>query len=125
MQWNLDCLKTKFPRLEDLLHSENVGILALQETKNPPYREIKIRGFNVYRKDRNIHGGGVLLAIDKNIPSTPLIINSNLEIIACTVFFQNHTINICNLYLPETWKISLPGKTLQKFGNMLQSTMTL
>ena len=87
LQWNIDCIKTKFPRLEELLSTENVGIIALQETKNPPHKEIKIRGYNVYKKDRNIDGGGVLLAIHKNIPSTPLIVNTNLEVIACTVYF--------------------------------------
>ena len=73
----------------------------MQETKNPTNKVIKIRGFNVYNKDRNVRGGGVLLAVHKNIPSTPLIINSPLEMIACTVHFVNCKINICNFYLPE------------------------
>ena len=51
IQWNLNSLKAKFPRLENLLSSENVGIIALQETKNPADKPIKIRGFNIYQKD--------------------------------------------------------------------------
>ena len=82
LQWNVNSIKRKFPRLETLLKSENVGILALQETKNKTDNVIRIRGYNVYKKDRNVHGGGVLLAVHKNIPSSPIILNTNLEIIA-------------------------------------------
>ena len=116
LQWNINCLKTKFPRLEELLGTENVNIIALQETKNPPNKDIKIRGYNIYKKDRNIHGGGVLLAIHKNIASSPLTINSNLEIVACTVHFQNQKINICNIYLPDHAQIDY-----DTFTNLLTS----
>ena len=98
LQWNINCLRTKFPRLEELLSTENVGIIALQETKNSPNREIKIRGFNVYKKDRNVRGGGVLLAVHRNIPSTPLAINSPLEIVACSVHFDSYKLTSILFY---------------------------
>ena len=101
LQWNLNSLKTKFPRLENLILTENVGILALQETKNPTNKPIKIRGYKIFQKDRNARGGGVLIAVHKNIPSTPLIVNTQLEVVACTVFFNNYKLNICNFYLPD------------------------
>ena len=101
LQWNINSIKTKFPKLEHLLNKENVGIVALQETKNPTNKLIKIRGYNVYQKDRNIRGGGVLLAVHNSIPSSPIIINTNLEIVACTVYFRNQKLNICNFYLPD------------------------
>ena len=86
LEWNLNSIKVKVPRLDNLLSTENVSILALQETKNPTNKPIKIRGYNIYQKYRNARGGGVLLAVHKNIPSTPLVVNMQLEVVACTVF---------------------------------------
>ena len=96
IQWNLNSFKSKKYRLE-----YNVDIVALQETKNDVNNEIKIKGYKVYQEDRNTRGGGVLLAIHKNIPSSRLNIVTNLEAVACTVFYCNKQINICNIYLPE------------------------
>ena len=101
LQWNINSLKSRFARLEFLINLDNICIIALQETKNPAGKLIRIRGYEVYKKDRNARGGGVLLAVHRNIPSTPLPINSHLEIVACTVHFEDLDINICNVYLPE------------------------
>ena len=101
LQWNLNSLKTKRTRLESLILNYNTNIIALQETKNPTNKEIKIRGYKTYQKDRDAKGGGVLLAIHENIPSTSLNIVTNLEVVACTVYYDNETINICNIYFPE------------------------
>ena len=47
LQWNLNSFKSKFNRLETIIGEYKIKIIALQETKNPTDREIKIRGFNV------------------------------------------------------------------------------
>ena len=43
----------------------------------------------------------MLLAIHKNIPSSRLNIVTNLEVVGCTIYYHNETINICNIYLPD------------------------
>ena len=85
----------------------NIEIIALQETKNPTNKEIKIRGYYIYKKDRNAIGGGVLLAIHKNIPSIEFPLNTQLEIVVCTILFKNQNINICNMYLPDHTHINM------------------
>ena len=116
LQWNLNSFRKKQPRLEYIMGESNIEILALQETKNPINKEIKIRGYNIYKKDRNAMGGGVLLAIHKNIPSTEFTINTQLEVVVCTVLFKNQNINICSMYLPEHTHINI-----QMLDNLLGS----
>ena len=61
LQWNLNSFRKKLPRLEYIMGESNIEIIALQETKNPTNKEIKIRGYNIYKKDRNAMGGGYSL----------------------------------------------------------------
>ena len=43
--------------------------------------EVFPSGYTVYRKDRNIHGGGVFILVDESIPSSIIEIDSPCEII--------------------------------------------
>ena len=106
LQWNINSLKSKFSKLETILKDNNIQVFALQKTKNPTGKQIKIRGYNIYAKDRDAHGGGVLVAVHKNIPSTQLHIDTNLELVASTVHFKNYHINICSFYLPDHTQIT-------------------
>ena len=58
-------------------------------------------GGTVFTKKTGTQGGGVLLAVHKNIPSSPLHVITPLEVVACSVFYNNFSISICNIYLPE------------------------
>ena len=101
LQWNINSIKTKFSELEYLIGEHNVEIVALQETKIPTSKIYRIRGYNIYQKNRDVHGGGVLLAVHTNIPSMQLNINTDLEVVACTILFKDYKLNVCNLYLPD------------------------
>ena len=60
---------------------------------------MKIKDFdNIYRKDRDNSGGGVCIAIHNSIPSQPLKVDTNLEIVACRIMFKNYKLTICNVY---------------------------
>ena len=43
--------------------------------------EVFPSGYTVYRKDRNIHGGGVFILVDESIPSSIIEIDSPCKII--------------------------------------------
>ena len=101
MQWNLNGFKSKFTKLETLLAQHNVNILALQEVKNPPSKPLHIRGYNIFSKYRTAHGGGVLIAVHSNIPSSPLPLATPLEAVACTLHFGRYIVNLLNIYLPD------------------------
>lgn len=51
--------------------------------------------FNVYRKDRNIHGGGVLIAIKKHIPHSIIDITSDAEVIGIKLHSETPVALFC------------------------------
>ena len=112
LQWNINCLRTKFQRLETIINKTNAEVIALQEIKHPVGRPIKIRGYTLYHKIRDVRGGGVLLAVHSNIPSSPITLVTPLEAVACTIHYKNRKLNICNIYFPEQAQIDI--ETLDK-----------
>ena len=79
-QFHINSLRCKFDSLAQILHS-NVDILLVSETKidsSFPTGQFKIEGYTTYRLDRNSNGGGILLYVREDIPSTFL----NTELLA-------------------------------------------
>ena len=65
--------------------------------------EIFPRNYSVYRKDRNIHGGGVFILIEKSIPSSILEVDSSCEIIWVVLHLQGtHNIILGAFYTPPS-----------------------
>ena len=62
--------------------------------------EVLPPGYIAYRKDRNNHGGGVLIAHKKSLNSHQIIINSSCEIIACQIKLGTSPLVICAVYRP-------------------------
>ena len=63
-----------------MLHN-NLDILLIPETKidsSFPTAQFQIEGYITYKLDRNANGGGILLYIRQNIPST--LLNSDMSI---------------------------------------------
>ena len=59
----------------------NLDIILTSETKidsSFPIAQLQIVGYTTYKLDRNASGGGILLYIQEDIPSTPL--NSDMSI---------------------------------------------
>ena len=69
---NINSLRNKFDSLVELIKG-NLDILIIGETKLDktfPDEQFKINGFKKpYRKDRNEHGGGVMIYVRNDIPS--------------------------------------------------------
>ena len=79
-QLNINSLRYKFDSLVEILRS-NVDILLISETKidsSFPTAQFKIEGYTTYRLDRNSNGGGILLYVREDIPST--LLNTELLI---------------------------------------------
>ena len=78
-QLKINSLRYKFDSLVEILHSK-VDILLTSETKidsSFPNAQFKI-GYTTYRMDRNSNGGGILLYVREDIPST--LLNTELLI---------------------------------------------
>ena len=79
-QLKINSLRYKLDSLVKILHS-NVDILLISETKTDssfPTAQFKIEGYTTYRLDRNSNGGGILLYVREDIPST--LLNTELLI---------------------------------------------
>ena len=80
-QLNINSLRNKFDSLVRMLHN-NLDILLISETKidsSFPTAQFQIEGCTTYRLDRNANGGGILLYIRKDIPSTLLNFDMSIE----------------------------------------------
>ena len=79
-QFNINSLRYKFGSLVEILHS-NLDMLLISETKidsSFPTAQFKIEGYTTFRLDRNSNGGGILLYVREDIPST--LLNTELLI---------------------------------------------
>lgn len=73
-QLNINSLRNKFDSLSSMI-KDNIDILLISETKidtSFPTAQFLIEGFTIYRRDRDANGGGLLLYVREDIPSTLL-----------------------------------------------------
>ena len=73
-QLNINSLRNKFDSLVQILHN-NLEMLLISETKIDSTfstAQIQIKDYTTYKLDRNVNGGGILLYIREDIPSTLL-----------------------------------------------------
>ena len=80
-QLNINSLRNKFDSLVRMLHN-NLDILLISETKidsSFSTAQFEIEDHTTYRLDRNANGGGILLYIREDIPSTPVNFDMSIE----------------------------------------------
>ena len=71
-QLNVSSLRNKFTSLFTMI-KDNTDILLISETKvdySFPTAQFHIDGYTIYRRDSNENGGGLLLYIRDDFPST-------------------------------------------------------
>ena len=70
MQWNTNWISGKITELLTFLHSNNVNIVAIQETKlTKKSKPLKTPGWAAVRLDRHMNkGGGLLMLVKDTIP---------------------------------------------------------
>ena len=61
---------------KDFICNKNIDVMAICETKISEKINLSMQGYNIIRKDRNRHGGGVLLII-KNFLTMIIFDNIN------------------------------------------------
>ena len=107
LQWNVNGYIAKLPRLQSLVESLGPKVLALQELKVRASSSIYLQGYTIYKKCRLGMGGGVCLAVHNSVPSVEIPLNTDLEAVACTLFFKNFNLSICNVYFNAEADVSL------------------
>ena len=80
-QLNINSLRNKFDSIVRMLHNY-LDILLISETKIDslfPAAQFQIEDYTTYRLDRNANGGGILVYIREDIPSTLLNCDMSIE----------------------------------------------
>ena len=77
-QLNINSLRNKITSLSTMI-KDNVDILITKIDSSFTTAQFHIDCYIIYKRDRNENGGGVLLDIKDDIPSTLLKIDPNFE----------------------------------------------
>lgn len=126
LQFNINGISTSATRIKldqvlDLAIMEGVQVIALQETKLKTNTSLKIKGFNIFRVDRQSGSGGGLAFLIRDVKYQSININrkitdgSNLEIQGIRIIWRGKPLNIFNVYHPPDVK-SLPNDLQDLFN---------
>lgn len=72
IQWNCDGIRNKLGEFIEFVHEKEIDIILLQETKLRADHKLKLRGFQVYRRDGQNGQGGVAVAVKTTMPHRPI-----------------------------------------------------
>ena len=118
---NVNHILAKRVELLHFLVDNSIDIMIACETKideNICDAELGLENFDIYRKDRNIHGGGVLVAVKKQLKSRKLeITGTECELVCVKLMVENtRPVVICAFYRP-------PSSTLEVMENLKDALM--
>ena len=107
----------------NLISERNPDIIALSETWLKPEilsSEFFPAGYKIFRKDRHDGYGGVLLACRDSLNCHQLFIDSEAEIVACQIAFDNQeSLIICAFYRPPSKELESVLKLCDTFEYIL------
>ena len=111
---NINSLPKHIDELKILMPNSPLDISAINETKiddSFSEHEVSLAGYHIIRKDRNRHGGGVLLYVHEAIPCTERndLLTGSLEITCVEI-----TRPCSKPFLVSTW-YRPPNSNLQVF----------
>ena len=118
-QLNINSLRNKFDSLVRMLHN-NLDILIISETKiNSSFPTVQFQiGYTTYRLDRNANGGGILLYIREDIPSTLLNFDMSIESFYIEINIRKKKWLLVGTYNPNK---SLISNHLKEIGKNLDN----
>ena len=110
---NINSIRGKKLELLAFLDFHQPHVVAVQETKDNSIATSELFPetcpYSVYRKDRNIHGGGVMLLVHKDISHMPITeLENDSESIWVKVFANKISHFVASWYRP-------PGNTSEEF----------
>ena len=105
MHWNSNSINKASQLIEELeqfIHTNNIDIISINETKLNSSDQISIKNYNIIRKDRNSHGGGVAIIIHEelNYEQIDTFEEFDLELITIKVSINKLNYTFITLYLP-------------------------
>ena len=103
---NMSSLQNKFDELKLLNDKMKSQIIFLSEKKidiSYPNSQFTLTGYNMYRKDREKGGGGMIAYFDSSLPSKDLKVTKRyktLEILAVEASLGNNEVIFLGIYRP-------------------------
>ena len=122
-QININSIRNKFESFVDMFN-DNIDILLISETKidsSFPNAQFSIKGYSLYRRDRNAYGGGIILYVKDDIPSKILSISPHSENFYIEINMRKKKWLIGCIYNPN---LSLISSQLEEIGNNLDNYMS-
>ena len=115
MHWNSNSINKASQLIEELeqfIHTNSIDIISINETKLNSSDQISIKNYNIIRKDRNSHGGGVAIIIHEelNYEQIDTFEEFDLELITIKVSINKLNYTFITLYLPP--QAQLPNNEL-------------
>ena len=107
LQWNCRSIIPKLDLFSHLINTYNCDAFALCETFLNSNNQPNFHDFNIIRRDRDSHGGGVLLGIKKcysffriDLPSV-----SKIEVVAIQTNMNGKDLCLASIYIPPSVRI--------------------
>jgi len=102
---NINSLRGKSLQMLELIHSDQPDLILCQETKldgSVSSSELFPASYSVFRKDRNLAGGGVCIAVSNKFQATQCHdLDNDLEAVWIQLHTSDHSpLYICSLYRP-------------------------
>lgn len=106
---NINGLRSKKLDICELLDTANPDILLCQETRidqSVYSSEIFPNGYSVFRRDRDLHGGGVCIVVSNKLQATQCLDLENvLEAVWISIVTPDHQpLYVCSMYRPPDKK---------------------
>ena len=118
---NFQSIVNKFAQLDSFLHSYQFDIILGSETHLDPSisnPEIFPSNYNVIRKDRNRHGGGVLIAVSNLFQIEKIDIQDNTESLFVKILSKDCTHIIISHYRPPGQGIDYTRRFTNSLSNI-------
>lgn len=109
MQWNAEGVTNKKVELEHFLQKNNISICCLQETHLQEGTPFKIRGYQVFRSDRQGRRKGGVMTLVRNNINASLTKKSmeEAEYQVVKIITSDKTLTVVNFYCPDDKKLFL------------------
>ena len=111
-------LVNKLSMLQSFVYSSSFDVICITETDFIYDKEILPYKFTFYRRDRGSRGGGVLIAVNDNLPSILIPSPPNLEVVSISLCLPVIQISICTVYIP-------PNPDVAYFNQLIDFLLTL
>ena len=108
VHWNAEGVFNKADALKMFLFENKVDVCCVQETHLQEGKTFKIRGYQVFRNDRQGHKGGVLTLVRNNIQANEIRkFTGEAEYLHLRVTAGKLNLDIVNYYCPDNKMLSL------------------